>query len=75
MWVVDAQLQKREKIEIKQQKRGKLRKSNQANNENTMIKANIKLMFKGWLMWFMSLIDDSFTSRWAKLHIYILAVM
>ena len=74
MWVVDAQLQKREKIEIKQQ-RGKLRKSNQANNENTMIKANIKLMFKGWLMWFMLLIDDSFTSRWAKLHIYILAVM
>lgn len=75
MWVVDAQLQKREKIEIKQQKRGKLRKSNQANNENTMIKANIKLMFKGWLMWFMSLIDDNFTSKWAKLHIYILAVM
>jgi hypothetical protein len=75
MWVVDAQLQKREKIEIKQQKRGKLRKSNQANNKNTMIKANIKLMFKGWLMWFMSLIDDSFTSKWAKLYIYILAVM
>jgi hypothetical protein len=75
MWVVDAQLQKREKIEIKQQKRGKLRKSNQANNENTMIKANIKLMFKGWLMWFKSLIDDNFTSKWAKLHIYILAVM
>jgi hypothetical protein len=75
MWVVDAQLQKREKIEIKQQKRGKLRKSNQANNENTMTKANIKLMFKGWLMWFMSLIDDNFTSKWAKLHIYILAVM